>query len=356
MKDAFIKAVRPAYSKLKAPLKMTTVKPIIHPRLINDLFSDPSLYIEFQWEHRAILFDLGSNVTLSPKMLLKITDVFVSHTHIDHFIGFDNLLRTVLGRDKQLRLFGPPGIISNVEGKLSSYTWNLIEDYPFRLEVFEVGDQIKSALFKAGTGFKKERVTIEKPFDGILLKEPRFTIETVFLDHRTPSMAFSLKERFHINVDKEKLKTLNLPVGPWLRDLKEAIWRGASRDTLFTVKCSVDGKIKEKKFDLGFLIDEITTITDGQKITYVTDAVFSEKNKEKIVRLGKDSDIFFCEAAFLDIDKDKAKERYHLTAKEAGILAREAEVKRLDVFHFSPRYKDKPDDLFNEAQREFHRV
>ena len=39
-------------------------------------------------------------------------------------------------------------------------------------------------------------------------------------------MAFSLQERFHINVNKEKLKKLNLPVGPWLRDLKEAIWRG----------------------------------------------------------------------------------------------------------------------------------
>ena len=340
---------------MKAPLEMTIVKPIIHPRLINDPFSDPSLYIEFQWEHRAILFDLGSNITLPPRMLLKITDVFVSHTHIDHFIGFDNLLRTVLGRDKQLRLFGPPGIISNVEGKLSSYTWNLIEDYPFSMEVFEVGDQITSALFKAGTGFKKEPAT-EKPFDRILLKEPRFTIETVFLDHRTPSMAFSLKERFHINVDKEKLNTLNLPVGPWLSDLKEAIWRGANRDAPFSVKCSVDGKIKEKKFDLGFLIDKITTITDGQKITYVTDAVFSEKNKDKIVRLGKDSDIFFCEATYLDIDKDKAKERYHLTAKEAGILAREAEVKRLEVFHFSPRYKDIPDDLFNEAQKEFHSV
>ena len=278
-------------------LTLNSVKPIIHPRLINDSFGDPCLYIEFQWEHRSILFDLGSNVTLSSKMLLKITDVFVSHTHIDHFIGFDNLLRTVLGRDKQLRLFGPPGIISNIEGKLSSYTWNLIEDYPFSIEVFEVEDQIKSALFKARTGFKKERVTTEIPFDGILLKEPRFTIETVFLDHRTPSMAFSLQERFHINVNKEKLKKLNLPVGPWLRDLKEAIWRGDGKDTLFTVKCKVDGMTTENEFALGFLLDEIITITKGQKITYVTDAVFNKENKEKIVRLGRNSDIFFCEVA-----------------------------------------------------------
>ena len=74
------------------------------------------------------------------------------------------------------------------------------------------------------------------------------------------------------------------------------------------------------------------------------------------MRLGRNSDIFFCEATYLDIDRDKAKERYHLTAKEAGTLAREAEVKRFEVFHFSPRYKDNPDDLFKEAQKEFTRV
>ena len=50
---------------------------------------------------------------------------------MDHFIGFDApLLRVALGRGKTLRLYGPPGLIANVEGKLHGYTWNLVDGYP----------------------------------------------------------------------------------------------------------------------------------------------------------------------------------------------------------------------------------
>ncbi|HAP67599.1 MAG TPA: ribonuclease Z, partial [Nitrospinae bacterium] len=87
---------------------------------------------------RAILFDLGSIDFVEPSKLLKVSDIFVSHTHIDHFIGFDHVLRLFLGRENSLRIFGPPGIIANVEGKLNGYTWNLVGDYPFILEIREV--------------------------------------------------------------------------------------------------------------------------------------------------------------------------------------------------------------------------
>ena len=60
---------------------------------------------------------------------------------MDHFIGFDHLLRIFLARELHLDLFGPPGIIANVRGKLAGYTWNLIESYPFTLTVHEVGTE-----------------------------------------------------------------------------------------------------------------------------------------------------------------------------------------------------------------------
>src|SRR5256714_7254212 len=81
-------------------------------------------------------------------------DAFVSHTHMDHFIGFDRLLRVALGRGKTLRLFGPPGLITNVTGKLRGYTWNLVDGYPLAIEVQEFHPQeVRSATFLAAQGF-----------------------------------------------------------------------------------------------------------------------------------------------------------------------------------------------------------
>ena len=69
-----------------------------HPSLINGVLGDPGLLIQFLYERRALLFDLGDLSAVSNVDLLKVTHVFVSHTHIDHFIGFDQLLRIAFGR------------------------------------------------------------------------------------------------------------------------------------------------------------------------------------------------------------------------------------------------------------------
>jgi ribonuclease Z len=104
--------------------------PQFHPSLVNGPFDDPAVFVDFLYERRALLFDLGDIRALPTRKILRLSHIFISHTHIDHFIGFDHLLRLCLGREKRIHLFGPPGFTTRVEHRLASYTWNLVESYP----------------------------------------------------------------------------------------------------------------------------------------------------------------------------------------------------------------------------------
>ena len=74
---------------------------------------------------------------------------------------------------------------------------------------------------------------------------------------------------------------------------------------------------------------------------------------DDIAALAQDADVFFCESPFLDADADQATRRYHLTAKQAGLLGRSAHARKLRVFHFSPRYAGRAEELYREAQASF---
>ncbi len=331
-----------------------------HPRLINPPFSDPGLILSFLFQKRALLFDLGDLRQLSAREMLKVTHIFVSHTHMDHFIGFDALLRLFLGRDKEVHLFGPPGIFSNVRGKLSGYTWNLVDEYPhnFRLRVTEVGpDTLKTRVYHCRDRFRPEAATEDRTFSGILLNEPHFRVEAVLLDHRIPCLGLSLAENYYVNIIKEALKELGLSTGPWLTRFKNALYEKYDPNRDFTVTWEQGGEvIKQKAFRLGDLTEKIAKISPGQKISYVTDVKGSPENKRKILDLIRGSDRLFIEATFLDCDRNLAREKNHLTAREAGELANAADVKRFTLFHFSPRYTDRPEEIQKEALRAFQGV
>ena len=275
---------------------------------------------------------------------------------MDHFVGFDHLLRIVLRREKALRVYGPPGIIDNIEGKLSGYTWNLTEGYPFVLHVTEVyPDKIKRCEFCAEDGFKRRDLSF-LPFSGTLLDEEMFTVHACHLDHKIPSLGVALKERFHVNINKDKLDRLGLSVGPWLKKFKQALWEGVSENENFTITSEGDSGMNKREYPLGELKELIATITEGQKLSYIVDAVYNRDNEEKIISLAEGSDIMYCEAAYLDKDMAMAAGRFHLTARQAGELARKTDAKNLVIFHFSPRYKDDPDALYNEAMHAFREV
>jgi ribonuclease Z len=207
------------------------MKPSFHTRLLNGPFEDPGLYIRLLREGRALLFDLGFTTNLSVRDVLKVSDVFVSHAHIDHFIGFDNILRILLKRENPLRFFGPEGFLAHVEGKLKSYTWNLIGDYPLVIEASEIsGEFITKAVFRAENSFLRENQDSE-PFERVIIRDHMITVSAAVLSHKIPCLAFSLEEDYHINIDKDKLNRLDLPVGPWLGELKKAIRKNLTNTT-----------------------------------------------------------------------------------------------------------------------------
>ena len=323
------------------------------PKLINDPLGDPGVMVEFLCEKRGLLFDLGDLSSITNGELLKISHVFISHTHIDHFIGFDHFLRVVFGRGKTIHLYGPENFIANVTGKLAGFTWNLVDRYSesVTLEVTEVHEShLVKVKFKAIDRFKKSDEK-EIPFeDGILVDEDKFVVRTAILEHRIPCLGFSLEEKNHVNICKDRLAKMCYRSGPWLNELKKYVCEGKSDEYLLEVPSMAKGSQKKT---LGHLKEELVLISPGQKISYVVDTVYNDANKNRIIALVRGSDILFCESPFLAEEEARGQERCHLTSRQAGIIAREAEVKKLNVFHFSGRHTFHTEQIIQEAEEAF---
>jgi ribonuclease Z len=327
------------------------------PHLINAPFGDPGVYVDLVFERRALLFDLGEFSPLPPRKLLRVSDAFVSHRHMDHFAGFDHLLRHLFGRDNTVSIYGPAGMIDAVEHKLRAYTWNLITGYDgnpvFRVTEIDANGRLATALFPGRTGFAREGQSESTSEDGLLLRESGFEVRCAMLDHGIPSLAFALQERAHINVWRTKLEAMGLKVGPWLNAFKAAIMRGDPDDAAIAVGWAESGNDKPATLPLGALKRDISRITSGRKIAYVVDAPCTPANSAKIVALAQDADILFIEGGFRQADAALAAERGHLTAHQAGTLARLAGAKRLVTLHYSPRYQGQGEELAREAALAF---
>ncbi len=335
------------------------MRPRFYPTLVNDRFGDPVLYVDFLLEKRAMLFDLGDIHALPARSILRLTDVFVSHAHIDHFIGFDHLLRLLVGRDRQLRLYGPAGFIDRVQSKLEAYTWNLTDSFLADL-VFIVTEvwgesEARRALFRLKNGFAREEDQDIAIADGVILDEASLRVSCAVLEHRTPCLGFTLQEKAHINIWKNRLAELGLAVGPWLGELKAAVLDGRPDDTPIRIQWCAGDASGEQTLPLGTLRRAVVSVTPGQKIGYITDVAYTQANECAILDLVGEADLLFIEAAFTSADTALAAERAHLTTAQAGELARKAVVGRVEPFHFSPRYAGDEAFIIREVEEMFRR-
>ena len=326
-------------------------------RLVNGPFGDPGVLVDLLHRRRAFLLDLGEIGAVSVREVLRVRDVFVSHAHMDHFSGFDRLLRLALGRDMEIRLFGPPGLIDRVEHKLHGYTWNLLGGYVnelgFAVTELHPGGQGRRASFRLRHGFARtDEHGVELP-RGVLLDEGNLRARAAVLDHGVPCLGFALEEKWHVNVHKNRLLDLGLETGPWLRELKDLVLAGAADDHVVTARWQEAGRTVERRFALAFLKERILDVVRGDRIAYVTDVAWTEANVAAIVKLARGAEILFIEAVFLDRDRERAAARRHLTAHQAGTLARLAGARRVVPFHFSPRYAAEETALYLELDAAF---
>jgi ribonuclease Z len=322
------------------------------PRLLNGPFGDPAFYVRLAHRREALLFDCGDLHALTPREGLKIAAVFISHAHIDHLIGFDALLRLFLYQDARLLIYGPPGMADRIEGRLSGYTWNLIEGYTLELTVREwsvAGG--REVTFRAANAFRPEPERALPSGKDLLMESDHFRVRALPLDHGgITSLAFCLEEPLHVAIHKDALEARGYSPGPWLTRFKDRVRRGDPPGTTLEVPLQAGG---EKHLSLGELQGSIAHLERGMRITYVTDASPTPRNLEKIAAFAADSHLLAIEAVFAHNELDRAWERNHLTARLAGATGRRARALRLLVFHHSPRYQETPDLLAAEAHAAF---
>ena len=329
------------------------MRQLLDPSLVNGPFGDPGLYVDLRDERRALLFDLGDVAALPPRKLLRLSHVFVSHTHMDHFIGFDQLLRVVLGRKQRLTLAGGPGLVAQVGHKLHAYTWNVVQRYPVALvlEVHELHPDGRGlqACFDSSAGFARGR---EVPLEGrgdVLLDDALLRVRGCFVDHGMPCLAFAIEEKPRPRVAKDRLAAMGLGTGGWLRELRQAILSGAGACTPLQLRWRDRRGEHLLTRSVGELAALVLDFRPGLRIGYVTDLCDTEANHHALATLLGGVDRLYIESGFLHADRAQAERKHHLTAQQAGRIAGVLQARALVPFHFSPRYLNRAGALAAEA-------
>ena len=257
------------------------------------------------------LFDGGEGTQVSLRRLnlkwKKINAIFVSHTHADHVTGLPGILMlsSQVDRDEPLYIYGPPKIAEYIE--TSRKVLDMYINYPIIVKEITA-----PCICHEGDGFY---------------------IRAFPLEHTKTCVGYTLEElprpgEFH----PEKARELKVPCGP--------LW--AKLQAGFEVEAE-DGTIVKPEQVLG-------PQRNGRKISYVTDTLYLNSIAKEV----QGSDLLFCEGMFAKDFEDQAKEKKHMTSTQAAQIAKDGNVKKMALIHYSPRYNDyELKQLLTEAQSVF---
>ncbi|MBL8919794.1 MAG: ribonuclease Z [Myxococcaceae bacterium] len=255
-----------------------------------------------------LLFDCGEG---SQRQMIRfgtgfsVSAVFFSHFHADHYLGIIGFLRTLGmgGREEPLTLYGP----LSARKVLDTAIHLGVERLAFKVEIQELkgGDEVK----RGG-----------------------YVVRAVRVDHRVNALGYVLQEdtrpgRFDLSV----AKSLGVPPGPAYGKLQKG--------EAVTLE---DGRVVQPSQVLG-------PTRRGRKLVISGDT----RPCPALAEAAKGADLLIHEATFSDDEQQRAIDTRHSTAREAGRVANEAQVKRLVLTHFSSRHDVDPEPLVNQAKEAF---
>jgi len=261
-----------------------------------------------KYKNDNILIDCGECIQRQFKIAklnpLKITRILITHWHGDHVLGLPGLLQTIAlnNYSKTLKIYGPKGTKQFVKLLLKTF----IFQEKIKVEINEITK------------------------DGVIIDSKDFYVKAFKMKHTAPCLAYRFVEKDMRKIDIAFIKKAGLKPGPLLGKLQQG------KAITFQGK-----KIKAR---------EATKIKKGKKVTFIMDTLFNKN----CFKAAKDSDLLVSEAVFLESEHiDKARERKHLTAKQAATIAKKSKTKKLILTHISQRYSKNPKVILNEAKKTF---
>ena len=294
----------------------------IEPAFFSGLLDDPVLYLHLRPSGTALLFDCGQIQHLAKRVLRSVSALFISHAHMDHFMGFDTFVRNNHVAPRTVDIYGPPGISRKAASKLAGYDWNLCEPSWCTLRVHEIHPgHSESHTLKGAEGFVRRLSGTEIRRSRIVHLNPHVAIEAAPADHKIPSLMFRVTEQPRFYLDERKLEANGLVRGDWLRILKKNFYEDLAEAPPLTVLRRRGERVAtEEVSDLKALYESIRSDERPASIGYVTDLGFNEANLAQLFSLMEGVTVLVCECSFLAADRDKARVSSHLCTLDVNFI------------------------------------
>lgn len=280
-----------------------------------------------------LLFDCGEGClnSLSFSEIQGIDHLCFSHQHMDHIGGFDSFFRCLFDRtDRPNHIWGPPGTAAILHHRFQGFLWNLHEGMQGNWLVSDVSDsETITKRYEVSEAFAVSHDAGCEPRRPFLIETQNLTVEAHTMNHRTPTLAYVVREKYRQNIDMQKLAQLGFIPGPWLKQLK------SSTDTSDALL--IDGV----QHSISELRKSLLVETPGESIAYLTDFILDDVAMDQLSLALQGCKTLVCECQYRHNDIELARRHYHMTSRLTAELARRSAVEELILFHLSDRYDQK---------------